>query len=62
MRASFLALCVLFALFVASCAADEVSSTGTTQKPESTGLNILDGSPDADTTYLFSDVSEEDGE
>ena len=54
----FACLALLFAL----CLADEVATQQQQQQQPPAGQqNVLAGSPDADTSYIFSDVVVEEG-
>merc|ERR1712137_776997 len=58
----FLSLLLAFVLCSAVCFADEVATQGSSQQTRAPDASdILLASPDADTTYLFSDVDEEEG-
>jgi hypothetical protein len=48
-------------LFFVACICDGVAQTAGAQRAQDPSSQILPGSPDADTTYIFPDVDEEDG-
>ena len=54
---------VCLALLFVSAMCDDVATTGNqrTQQQSTGSGQVLPGSPDADTTYVFSDVDEEEG-
>merc|ERR1712137_1054140 len=58
---SFSLLFVCLALLFASCLCDGVATQQQQTQQQASSGQILPGSPDADTTYVFPDVNEEEG-